>query len=315
MNNLILVILGIYAQTYLLFNGVPLLISSYVYVQKFEEEFKSSNLHPHKLESAEELIKKLSDQCSSDSYIIIDQKGLEVGDLNFYKRSLWKNLRTILTMSSTIIGLPWVEKTINLNQTVDYILKKCDAELIIPNKNYGIKNYIDTKKKIIKIEFEKLPTDKKERDQNLKKLDEILYNIFRKLPTPKISIIMTSSMLTSSHSIPVNRVKEMPNRYEIFNDILNHHNRIKIAKNEHDFFPSNKTEWTGVKDTFQRHTRIRKNSRVSLFNLKLLNENKKTVIIIITSTTCIILTKTWKLLRFLKEKQRKIKKIKKVSKT
>ena len=167
----ILALLAIFSSCFC-FDAVPLVVASHKLAKGLKDELSGNNLKPYKVDEATNMIKKLVTQCSSDEYLIINQPGLRLNDITDIEKEHWPHFYKYLTLSSTVVGLPWVEEPIDLDYLEKYILKTCKAETIsVDHEDEREVNCIDSKTRVIRIELSELPENLDERRDEMRKHD------------------------------------------------------------------------------------------------------------------------------------------------
>lgn len=99
--------------------------------------------------------KRLIEQCTSNAYVFVNQPGLTLEDLQHLEGFLY--LRTHSLKASTLGLIPRLEKPVDFNMLSDYARSKCSASLIELEGFEEVGTYIDTKKRVIRIDFPELP--------------------------------------------------------------------------------------------------------------------------------------------------------------
>ncbi|KAI3406781.2 BIG1 [Candida oxycetoniae] len=281
-------------------NLAPVLIASHRLVPDLSLEINDSNLLPHNASSVTNLLKKLVTQCSSDAYLVMDIPGLTFNDLTTGKKENWSFLRKYLYMASTIVGLPRVEDGLDLEFLEKYIIKTCDAETIHVKNGDPPTDYYDVRKRVIRINFNPLDTNTN-RDGQLREDDALIRDILRQLPSPHYTIILTSSKPGFLHPTPKSIMKENPERFEIFNDIVNDpkHNG-GVEKN--DRFRKVEPNWNPVRDSNIRYIRNKKKDEIHLLDYDLWNKNEKLITTVFVMVLSLFSIKVFSIMSSLKQK-------------
>ena len=276
---LILVLVSIF-QIVASMQTVPVLVASHKLVPGLKNEINSDNLLIHNLTSVTNMIKKLISSCSSDAYLIINQPGLTLEDLNMKHIDDWGFLRKYLTMSSTVVGLPYVNEPLDLPYLEKYIIKNCQAETINVDVNDDeVGQYYDTRTRVIRTNLSPLPTKNEGRYQVIREHDEILRKILRILPSPHFTIILTSDVKSFSHPVARFIRAENPNNFEIFNDIVNDPAR-KSEVERNDRFHKVDPQWNSPRHSNDRYLENKKKDEIHLFDYDLWFKNEKLVLTI-----------------------------------
>lgn len=262
------------------FEAVPLLVSSHRLVRGLKDELDGTAFTTRQLPHvATNMIKRLVTECSSDEYVILDIPGLRYDDLNEYKKEDWPFLTKYVSMSSTVVGLPWVNDVLDLDHLENYIVNTCDAELLTAdNEDEESVNYIDARKKVIHIKFNDLSEeDKFERVHQIRKDDEFIRKIIRKLPSPHYTIILTSSKKLPIHPAPQSVVDSMPKKFNLFNSIVNDPRRANEVE-LNDRFHVPEPNWNPNKNTNHRYLRNKKKNDIKFLDYELWLKNEKLLI-------------------------------------
>ncbi|ODV66521.1 BIG1-domain-containing protein [Hyphopichia burtonii NRRL Y-1933] len=292
------------------FKASPLVLASHKLVKGLRDELEHGNSQPHSETSVTNMLKKLMTECSSDAYLLVNQPGLKYEDMVGIHEQRWPFLQKYLTLASSVVGIPWVKGTVDLNFVENYLIKNCEAETItvLHEDEAEVGKYIDTRKRIIRVELSEIPEDidEDERGLILKSHDELVRQILRKVPSPHYTIILTSSTTSSFHPIPPLVVESKPEKYEMFNEIINHPSRQKeVERNAHNY--QNKApEWNQDRNTVNRYLKNRKNDEVHLFrgekSMELWKQNEKIVSTMLVMIVSIFLMKIMKLVKYIQHK-------------
>lgn len=252
------------------FQASPLVIASHKLVKGLRDELDHDNATPHEEKTVTNLLKKLVTECSSDAYLLINQPGLRYTDLTTSKEDQWPFLRKYLTLASTVVGIPWIKNPIDLDFIENYIIKNCDAETIsvLQEDENEVNKYIDTRKRIIRVELNDLPEDSEDepgiRDFTLSSHDELIRKILRKVPSPHYTIILTSNSPSTVHPIPELVVRSKPEKFELMHDIINHPSRLAEVERNNNFQKVD-PNWNLDKNTITRYVENRKKDEIHLF--------------------------------------------------
>lgn len=161
-----------------------------------------------------EVLRNFIAPCSSDAYILVNQPGLTLNDLQNYEGFTY--LRTYSFMSSTLGVMPRIEKPVDFEELEKSIIRHCDATVIYLDELEEVETYIDTQTRLIVINFPDLPDDPTERIKALSNADKALRNTIRKLPSPSHSLVYTTLDKRLIDQYEENKWKKM----EIFPDII-----------------------------------------------------------------------------------------------
>ncbi|EGW30887.1 uncharacterized protein SPAPADRAFT_62789 [Spathaspora passalidarum NRRL Y-27907] len=280
----------------------PLLVASHKLVPGLKQLINPSNIEPHNVTSVTNLLKKLVTECSSDAYLIVNQPGLTYQDLITANKDHWPMLRKYLYMSSTTVGIPRIDGVIDLQFLQDYIVNTCEAEVInVWNEDEGeVVDYFDIRKRVIRIDLGELPTGS-ERNLEILNHDELLRKILRKLPSPHYTIILTSDSPGVIHPVPGVHMAEFPDRFEIFNDIINdpmHSREIEKNNNFHSVEPN----WNPIRNSNDRYIRNKHNDEVHLLDYDLWTKNEKLISTLIVMILSIFMMKILQFFNYLKKR-------------
>lgn len=268
----------VYATTCHALMASPFLLGSHKLVKVLFTEIERPNTNTQTPEQVTNLVKKEVTECSSDVYVLMDIPGLESGDMLLSKEDNWPHLVKYLHMSSTVVGLPWVEGTLDLNFLEKYIVKTCKAEtIVVPEGAEEIEHYKDTRKRVMKMNMKGLPRQQPERDEAIRAADIVLRNILRSLPSPHYTIIVTSSVQSTVHPIPEFALREMPAHFEIFNDIVNDPRRDKEVERNNYMYKEVEPYWNENYDPTELYLARKKQDEIHLFDYELWKENERLV--------------------------------------
>lgn len=176
---------------------------------------KSDNIYTKKEVMSQ--LKLSIDQCSSDEYFIINQPGLQLQD--FAKFQNFGFLRAYMSKASSIQSVPNVltndEEALDLDFLNEYIERKCEAQTykVVNDQQDEVPHYIDTKKRVIQIDFSDLPREEPERSEVLAAHDEVLKQILQRLPSPHYFILLTTNRVRAynySSNKKLNIYEEFP---------------------------------------------------------------------------------------------------------
>lgn len=186
--------------------SVPMIFSHHKYLENnpfYDLDMKMSNLTspiqvPMSAKDALTATESILSQCLSDAFVIIQVPGLELADLQEWPS--WHSSRMIMSKASTIVSLAHMtesesfdlkllEKTLRANCGVSKI------EIDSMDEPHNAK-YEDSKPRLLDV---KIPEDllyekpgSEQRAEQLLKIDELVYDIVKKLPSPNIFIMIIS---------------------------------------------------------------------------------------------------------------------------
>ena len=284
----ILALLAIFSSCFC-FDAVPLVVASHKLAKGLKDELSGNNLKPYKVDEATNMIKKLVTQCSSDEYLIINQPGLRLNDITDIEKEHWPHFYKYLTLSSTVVGLPWVEEPIDLDYLEKYILKTCKAETIsVDHEDEREVNYIDSKTRVIRIELSELPENLDERRDEMRKHDLLIRQILRKLPSPHYTIIFTATTTQDYHPLPRAAIEHSPKRFNVFDSITNDPLRKDEVERNDRFHRPPMNSHRGV-NAMHKNVENRKKNEVHLFSRKTWENNEKLIATVVVTATAIFM--------------------------
>lgn len=245
----------------------PLLISSTRLVKGLVKKVGSPKPNPYPLAKLYTVIENLISHCSSDAYVLINQPGLTYDDFVTNDQKIFFNVQKEMDQDSTVVAFPYIESPISFNLISKYIIKNCRAEVIrldvetqeqLDGPHSDVPKYIDTKTRVFLVNLPRLPTYKYQyqlRTQAIHAHDKYLREILRKLPSPYVSIFLTSLDTTKEDEIffighPENAgymksFKQLAGEFDPVSWLTNDQRRLKEENihQEYDFTkPKNKYE-------------------------------------------------------------------------
>lgn len=283
---------------------VPLMVASHRLVRGIKQELKEQNpLGKQDGPTVTNMLKHLITQCSSDAYVILDMPGLNVYDMNDDQQHNWQFLRKYMSISSTVLGVPYVKDVLDLDHIKEYISTTCDAELMNANiEDDQSIDYIDARKKIISIEFNDLNQyDKFERINQINRNDEFVRRIIRKLPSPHYSIILTSSTKSSLPPIPQVVIESEPDSYGIFNQITNHPSRQQEVELNNPYKRED-PHWNEDRNTNKRYLHNKQQDQVKVLDYELWMKHEKLIMTIIIMIMTVGMIRLKKLFSYVLDK-------------
>lgn len=275
------------------FQAVPVLYGSHSVVPGLREEVKYPFIQKQDPQSVTNMLKKSITECSSDAYLIVNIPGLENIDMIDRRQELWRNLVKYMHMLSTLIGMPWVEGTLDLLFLEAYITRTCSAETISLNEEEDVfAEYVDTRKRIIRIEFNPLPPAGPERDLAILAIDEMIDKVLKRIPSPHYSFLITSSTTSTIHPIPEVALENSPQGFELFYRIVNDPRREEEVERHVRLKGLSKPQWNEDKDPMSIYLEKRKKDQVVLFDYELWSKNEKLVTTIAAMVISLFAVKT-----------------------
>ncbi|KAM3168695.1 Protein BIG1 [Saccharomyces cerevisiae] len=205
--------------------NVPAIFFSYKLtpgILKYQEDYDRAVTLPRDtfIEAAE----KFLGVCNADTYVFINQPGLRKLDFLEFETE-FVSLQRYIRRSSTAIKF---EKVDLLPQDLYYDLAEfvkeyCNVDQVLNlrgNNTEDFQPFIDSEKRVIIIEYPKLPEDTNERKEAFRHYDKYLRTILAQIPSPEQNVIYTSlnpgTTLAHESIIPI----------QIFPDIFDIKSRV-----------------------------------------------------------------------------------------
>ncbi|CAI4523087.1 ADM_collapsed_G0025030.mRNA.1.CDS.1 [Saccharomyces cerevisiae] len=205
--------------------NVPAIFFSYKLtpgILKYQEDYDRAVTLPRDtfIEAAE----KFLGVCNADTYVFINQPGLRKLDFLEFETE-FVSLQRYIRRSSTAIKF---EKVDLLPQDLYYDLAEfvkeyCNVDQVLNlrgNNTEDFQPFIDSEKRVIIIEYPKLPEDTSERREAFCHYDKYLRTILAQIPSPEQNVIYTSlnpgTTLAHESIIPI----------QIFPDIFDIKSRV-----------------------------------------------------------------------------------------
>lgn len=283
--------------------AVPLLVASHKLVPGLKQEISDEPFIAHNQTSVTNMVKKLITTCSSDMYLIVNQPGLKYDDMIDLRKEDWRFIYKYTALSSTAIGLPFVAQPLDLDFVEEYITKTCEAEtMVVHNQDEDeIQEYFDTRTRVIRIELPELPEDQGERLHQIRTNDELLRKILRKLPSPHYTIILTSDKPESFHPLPQFVYKKSPEKFSIFNLIINDPSRLNEVE-RNDRFHRPEPDLITNKHSNHRFIENKKKDEIHFFDYELWTQNEKLIMTIFIMFLTIFMKKFFEIINSIKMK-------------
>lgn len=136
--------------------------------------------------------------CPADAYILVDQPGLHSSDFE-HSESVAPHLAKVIDSAAAAQEVANVYYSSSANESrkklKDFLLDKCNAkELSVDPSTGSFKTYVDTKPRVITMDFDPITKDDTEgRTKQLRNNDDLLYSVISLLPSPNYVLIYTSS--------------------------------------------------------------------------------------------------------------------------
>ncbi|KAM9910145.1 hypothetical protein OXX69_004766 [Metschnikowia pulcherrima] len=279
----------------------PFLLASHKLIQGLKNEILQPNTRTQDPRQVTNLVKKAVTACSSDIYVLLNVPGLTNVDMLAKKKGEWRHLQNYLHMASSVVGLPWMEGTLDLSFLEEYIVRTCKAESVRAFGEEDVAQYIDTRKRVIRVETNALP-DGPERDSALADVDDLIRKILRKAPSPHYTIIVTSDEVSPVHPVPEMAITDMPQLFELFHDVVNDPRREQELERNAYMYQEVEPYWNDGADPTQLYLQKKKHDEVHLFDSVHWQKNEKLVATVAMMVASLILIQTLNFGRWLKDK-------------
>lgn len=109
------------------------------------------------IERVNEVTKKLIEPCTAEAYVLVNHPGLTLEDLQ--DPSLFKFLRTYMLMSSTLGAIPRAQTGVDFDKLESFASSRCHTQTMLVDGLDEVETYIDSKKRLIRINFPELPEE------------------------------------------------------------------------------------------------------------------------------------------------------------
>lgn len=246
--------------------AVPVLVASHKLVPGLRADV-GPPLEPHAPGEVTNMLKRLVTECSSDVYILMSVPGLSSVDLTTRKADRWPHLQKYLYMASTVVGLPWVEGTLDMGFMEQYIVRTCKAEAVqVFESDEEVAQYSDTRRRVVKVDVAPLPADAHDRDDALRSVDDLLRKILRKVPLPHYTIVLTSSEVGAVHPVPAVALESNPEHFEVFYDVLHDPLREHDVERNQYLYRDVEPYWNEGADPVQRYLANKRGDDVRLLD-------------------------------------------------
>lgn len=207
----------------------PLIFSSYREVSTVHADInelrKQRNGGVTSKDEAYRLMSRMYASCPVDTYLFIDQPGIRIEDFqklrtDYHHITLWENLKSFLGRVGTLGSFPRLDQPIDLNKLEHMLKRQCNA-IVIEADIYGdqvVEQYTDTTPRIIRLNLPPLPETEPERTVALKQHDELIFEAFKKTPSPFFGLVYASS--TGEEFDPENEYFKQSKHWDIFSDLV-----------------------------------------------------------------------------------------------
>lgn len=146
--------------------------------------------------NAYQTINKALDNCPADAYILVHQPGIHSTDLKpstvpFLLKSA-DSAETKLEKADLFHSNKELEE--NQQGLISNLKNQCNAQVInVDSETGAFETYIDTKPRIISIQFEPLSANEGDRKEEIQNNDGILQSVVASLPSPNYVLVYTST--------------------------------------------------------------------------------------------------------------------------
>lgn len=187
--------------------SVPLILASYRNVARnpfYAAEIEMGNMTapiqvPWEADRVQGALESIVGECLSDTFVLVRIPSLLLQD--FHDWSGWAKTRRLVAQSSSIVTIARVtEGQVNWREVERTLRRNCDVEKIqvASLDEPELARYRDTKTRYIEVDipsdalYTKPGTD--ERSEQLKAIDDLIHAIAQKLPTPNLTLLITSTV-------------------------------------------------------------------------------------------------------------------------
>lgn len=284
--------------------AAPFLVASHKLVAGLKSEVLQPNTKTQDPANVTNMLKKLVSECSSDVYLILNIPGLEAADMLQSREENWPHLVKYLHMASSVVGLPWMEGLLDLHFLEKYITRTCATETInvVLESDDEVVQYLDTRKRIIKVEFNPLPPPGPERQISLRENDDLIRRILRKVPLPHYTIIVTLTVMSPVHPIPQFALEETPEQFELFHSIVNDERREEEVERNNYLYADTEPVWNENMDAHSLYLARKKKDQIHFFNHELWKKNEKLVTTVAVMVASVFLVQTISVVKWVQHK-------------
>lgn len=239
----------------------------------------------------QEVMRKLVEPCSADAFIVVNQRGLSLDDLQ--DPQYFKFLRTYMFKSSSLVSIPRIETPLRLDSVSGMVEKKCRAARVVLKNGEELEDYFDTKKRVIVLDFDELPQDAQLRHTALLQNDQLLRNVIRKLPSPNHVLIYSNF---DTHQV-LNKLNERRwRKLDIFSDIT------KDPSRSQEFERNNNRLENAVPHFNEKRTNLLSDfeeEEIVVFDREFLRENENVVLAVLAVAVGVLVWLVYRLFGFL----------------
>ncbi|GEQ67886.1 hypothetical protein JCM33374_g1552 [Metschnikowia sp. JCM 33374] len=282
--------------------AVPFLFASHKLVPGLKKEILQPNTRTQDPVQVTNLIKKAVTECSSDVYVLMNVPGITNGDMIASRKGEWRHLQNYLHMASSVVGLPWIEGTLDLAFLEQYVIRTCKADAIHAYSEHDVADYIDTRKRVIRIETSPLPEGGPARHAALAEADDLLRKILRKSPSPHYTIVITSDVVVPVHPVPDVAIASSPRSFELFHDVVNDPRREEEVERNAYMYQDVEPFWNNAPDSTELYLQRKKNDEVHLFRSELWQKNEKLVATVAMMVASLVIIQTLNFTKWLKNR-------------
>lgn len=186
------------------------------------------------LEKFRSISKQLLSQCNSDAYVFINLPGITANDFSDYKEE-FISLQRYIYSASTALSFERIESPSNdtYDELMDFASERCKIEKFLTvdgNDTSSFEPYIDSAKRVVRIDYPMLPDGKRLRREAIARFDKSLRSILAQIPSPAQTVILSSI----EPCMAPERTSGVPAK-PIFPEILlDPSRRYEIEKNDRD---------------------------------------------------------------------------------
>lgn len=274
-----MLILCVYIRIVSALQAAPVLLASHKLVPGLKQDIQTPNTKTQNPQEVTHLFKRLVTECSSDVYLLVNAPGLTNSDMISAKKENWPHLQKYLHMASSVVGLPWMEGSLDFDHLTDYIVHTCKAEAItVHSSEDEVENYVDTRKRVIRVEANQIPTINPAKDRALMEIDDLIRKILRKVPSPHYTILITSSTALTVHPIPQIALDNTPEHFEIFHDIVNDPSRDEERERNNYMYNEVEPIWREYQDPTELYLERRRKDEIHFFDKELWKKKEKLIL-------------------------------------
>ncbi|CAN6602450.1 hypothetical protein TRVA0_002S01200 [Trichomonascus vanleenenianus] len=164
-------------------NAGPFFIASSVKELKTSGQFEHFRVDDTILQETADILQ----DCPADAYLVVTQPGLHASD---FEHSDLPHLTSIIESSKSYHEIRHLQGTLD-DSLKSYLTDHCNAKVLDVNTESGaFDTYIDTKPRVISLDFAPLPQT--DRDEQLRRNDDLIYSVVNRLPSPNYVIVLSA---------------------------------------------------------------------------------------------------------------------------